>query len=104
MRLGGNPRMNSRSCCPKSAMSERRRPPSALQRFRTAADWIIPGAILVAMPKCPMCLAAYVALFTGVGLSLSTAAHLRVLVLSLCIATLTALVVSLLRQRFAHRG
>jgi hypothetical protein len=29
------------------------------------------------MPKCPICLAAYVTLWTGLGLSLAAAAHLR---------------------------
>ena len=96
--------MNTRRCCLTSTAPQERHPPSAHRRFRSAAEWIVPGAILVAMPKCPMCLAAYVALFTGVGLSLPTATQLRMLVLSLCIATLTALVVGLLRQRLEHRG
>jgi hypothetical protein len=40
------------------------------------------------MPKCPACVAGYIALATGVGISFSTAAHLRLAVLTLCIATL----------------
>jgi hypothetical protein len=45
--------------------------------------WIIPGAILATLPKCPICLGTYIALWSGLGLSLSAATHLRVSLLIL---------------------
>jgi hypothetical protein len=46
---------------------------------------------MVLMPKCPMCVVAYIAIATGAGISVSTAAELRVGVLVLCVVTMVLL-------------
>lgn len=41
------------------------------------AAFLLSGATLVLMPKCPVCVATYVALVTGVSVSTAVAAGLR---------------------------
>jgi hypothetical protein len=52
--------------------------PSFLGRVWRSVQWLFPAAMLAIVPKCPMCVAAYVALFTGVGISVSTARWIQV--------------------------
>ena len=75
------------ACC--NAASDRLAPTRA-RRAREVFAWVLPSVILVLVPKCPACLVAHVALWTGLGLSLSTATYLR-WVLLLCVATLLLL-------------
>ena len=68
---------------------------------KNAAEWIAPGIGLALVPKCPACVAAYVAAITGVGISMPTAAGLRIAMLILCVA---ALLVVAARQVWRWRG
>ena len=53
------------------------RSPSLLRRCGDISGWIVPASILALMPKCPLCVAAYVALATGIGISVTAATYLR---------------------------
>lgn len=60
--------------------------------------WIAPGVGLALMPKCPACLAAYLALGTGIAVSLQAAEVLRVGLLIICGSVLAALIFAQVRQ------
>lgn len=83
------------ACCHAAG---RRKSPTGLRRVREIFAWLVPSASLVLVPKCPACLAAYVALWTGLGLSLSTATYLRWGLLTVCVASLLYLIVERLHR------
>ncbi len=65
--------MNPRHCCQikTRAGDNVRRPASRLRRGGEIAGWIVPGATLALLPKCPACVAAYVTLRDrSIGISL----------------------------------
>ena len=45
----------------------------------------LPSAAFLMIPKCPLCIAAYVAAGTGIGISVSTASGIRVSIAVVCI-------------------
>jgi hypothetical protein len=75
------------------APNEAGQPETLGRRARDVAGWIVPGALLALMPKCPMCLAAYVALCTGLTMSRSSAHILMRTLTALCIGTLALCVI-----------
>ncbi len=81
---------------PQSAAPARR----LARRSSSAVSWALPSLGLALVPKCPMCIAAYLALGGGLGVSLSTASHLRIALLWLCWSVLALLTVRL-AVRFA---
>ena len=96
--------MNARHCCQikTRAGDNVRRPASRLRRGREIAGWIVPTATLALLPKCPACVAAYVALATGIGISLPTATYLRAMLVVLCVASLVFITARRLRSLIAR--
>jgi hypothetical protein len=77
---------------PAPRPSDGKRPGAVLRRAWRGVQWLFPGAVLALMPKCPLCVMAYVALFTGIGISVSTARWIQIVMVALCVAALAYLV------------
>jgi hypothetical protein len=61
-------------------------------RAKAAGGWFIPSMLLALVPKCPLCLAVYLSVTTGIGVSMTTARYLRWSWLGLCLVSLFYLV------------
>jgi hypothetical protein len=79
-------------------------PPSLLRRSLDLSAKAVPLAILAALPKCPACLAAYVALGTGIGLSLTAATYLRLSLIVVCVASLIFFVAKMILPKLHRRA
>jgi hypothetical protein len=64
-----------------------------MRRGLELAGWIVPSTALVLLPKCPACLAAYVAVGTGLALSVPSATYMRTSLIILCGASLSYLAI-----------
>jgi hypothetical protein len=77
--------------------------------WRQIAEWgsyVGTGVILALMPKCPACLAAYVALFTGLGLSLGMATSIwwfLAMGCMICLALMTFRLTQAISRRIAAK-
>ena len=73
------------------------------RRGFTLAGFSLPTLILVLLPKCPACFAAYVALGTGISVPLTAASLLRDLLIVLCVTCLVWIFASAFRSALMNR-
>src|SRR5215467_2775117 len=90
--------MENQQCCRAGSM-----PAPSHGRLGGVAGWVGSAAVLALVPKCPACIAAYLALGTGVGISMSAAAHLRGVLVLACSVSLAGFTVGLLRGSVLSR-
>jgi len=105
--------MKKLSCCSTAAGAARgsshkaadgkSHSPSVRQRRFAWAKCSLPTLILALLPKCPACFAAYVALGTGISLSVAAASVLRAALIGMCVATLVWVFASALRSGMRRR-
>jgi hypothetical protein len=91
----------STTCCCQddaSAKGKNAGPPGTASRVIGLAEWLIPSTILAIMPKCPACVAAYVALATGIGISMPTATFIRYAIGAACVWSLAYLLTRSIRR------
>jgi len=94
--------VNTHHCCEiKTRAGDNGRRPAPGLRLRRGgeiAGWIVPSVTLALLPKCPLCVAAYVAVATGIGISLPVATHLRAMLVVMCVASLVFIAARRLRH------
>ena len=78
------------SCCQQKAA-----PLPLARKVMDLFSWILPSVILLLLPKCPACLAAYIALATGLSLTVSMAGYVQIGLIVVCSTMLTLLAIRL---------
>lgn len=76
------------------------------RRLPGTAASILPGVLLVLLPKCPLCLAAWLSLAAGgIAISATSAEQIRWAIAVLWVATIALAGVQIIRRRaFQRRG
>jgi hypothetical protein len=96
--------MSAQTCCKAASNNNNipvkniQRPPGIIKRFIKTLGKIMPGVVLVLMPKCPLCIAYYITVVTGTGVSFTTAKYLRTTLLLLCISSLAYIAITYLQK------
>ncbi len=68
-----------------------------VRRLSEAAASILPGAALLLLPKCPLCLAAWLTVVTGIGFSAAAVAWMRGMLAAFWIAAVAFASVPIVR-------
>jgi len=68
------------------------------RRIATLIRWVLALTTFALIPKCPACIAGYVLVFTGIGVSLPVAAAVRWSLIGVSVASLTCFLFRAVRR------
>ena len=88
--------LNQMPCCqaqPAAGRGSTARYWRRWRRWRSAGSCVGSGAMLLLLPKCPVCIAAYLAVWTGAGIAAPIAGHLRFVMAVIFVVTFCFLLV-----------
>jgi hypothetical protein len=86
-------------CCTGGA-----RPRRFARRLSRAMASALPGTVLALLPKCPLCLAAWLAAATGIGISAAAAKCAEELIVICCVAGSARAIYCLVRGKGGGSG
>ena len=72
-----------------------------VHRFADTAKLLCSAVAFTIIPKCPLCLAAYIALATGAGIPVTTATYLRMALVILCVVSMSYFIIKILYRFIA---
>jgi Fe2+ transport system protein B len=78
-------------------------PSSGKQRWFALAKFSLSALVLALLPKCPACFAAYIALGTGISVSVAAASFLKTLLVAICVGMLIWFLASAFRSVITGR-
>jgi len=104
--------MNKATCCMRitstahtsvTKAADGKAHPSLGKRGFAVGKFSLPTLILALLPKCPACFAAYVALGTGISVSVTVASLFRTLLIGICVALLVWIFASAFHSALMNR-
>ena len=78
-------------CCTSWGRRPHLRGTSTSRRLSKGAASLLPGAALILLPKCPLCLAAWIAATTGIALPATVTGSIRPSLIVACLLSATLL-------------
>jgi hypothetical protein len=81
-------------CCTGERPSRR-----LARRLSAAGASLLPGAVVVLLPKCPICLAAWLTVISGTAVSAAGAARMRGLIVVMWVAVVAYVAAQIRRKR-----
>ena len=85
-------------CCAGEGASRR-----LARKFWGAAASMLPGAVLAMLPKCPLCLAGWLTVITGAGVSAAWVDRVRGLMVVIWVACMALAAAQMIRRRRSLR-